>query len=69
VACSVSVTLSGPADIRMRLFGGSEDTAAIADTVEFVTTGSAPNPEQLVFRVYGTAAGTTGAYALTRTLG
>jgi hypothetical protein len=52
--------------IAMRQFGGSEDTAAIADTIQFVTTGSAPSPEPLVFRVYGTTAGTTGAYALTR---
>jgi hypothetical protein len=61
-SCQVSVTLSGPADVRIR--HGETDTTAIEDEISFVAT-VAPHP-QLVFRVYGTTPGTAGAYTLSR---
>jgi hypothetical protein len=61
-SCRVSVTLSGPANVRIR--HGETDTTAIDDEISFVAT-VAPNP-QLVFRVHGTTPGTAGAYTLSR---
>ena len=62
--CSVSVSLGAPAGIRIRHEGA--DTTAIDDSFAMVTTGGHPPVPPLVFRVYGTASGTTGGYTLIR---
>ena len=62
-SCRVSVGLVAPTGIRIRHL--QADTTLIEDELFFAST-AAPHPAALVFHVYGTTPGATGAYTLNR---